>query len=398
MKCIFFIPALFIFGSCHFNAPEPSNIDVEITELRDYEIIYQFDENELHATLISPSILTYDGRGNLFVYDRSQARVVLLNPDGDIMHDYGRVGRGPGEFRYVNSIILRQDHIYLVDHWQFFIHKYHHGGELDSSMDYGAYTKGGEAMLSLLSAIVPAGIQPMDINNRPYILSKEMILLPLGRDNASRSIYELRDWQGNFLSDIGEIPEDTLYLPESGGEVYLAAIENREIPGILKPRAFPVADLANSEELFLIFSATGRIEKYDTKGTRLWEREIPSTPEIDAITEDFFMTMQKQNDPANQRQPGTSTGMLKKYTEGVSSPDGELYLATHTDNTTAFSELSETLWIHRFSRDGKLIRRYKLISDTSATLSSVFDFDFTNNRIFTVTSDAEIRAYSFSNI
>jgi len=400
LKYLFFtlhsILALCLFGSCR---TEISSVhDVKIVVLSDFETIYEFEENQFNPnTLLAPSILTFDGQSNLFVYDRSRNMVVVLDGGGDVLNEVGREGQGPGEFRFVNSITLEQDNLYLVDHWQFFIHKYHRTGELISSMDYGSYTKGGQTMLNLLSSIVPEGIQSMDIDNQPFVFPGGNVLLSLGRAEMGRAIYELRDWEGNHLTDIGEIPEGSLFLPEGGGDVFLSAIKNLEIPGIVRPRAFPVADAANHGEFFLIYSATGRIVKYDTTGTKLWESDIQPTPEIDAITQDYFTSMEQQNNPVNQRNPGTSIGMLRKYTRGVSSPEGELYLATFTDpyNTASFSNLSEPLWIHQFNSEGELIHRYKMISGTGASLPSVFDIDFDSRRIFVVTNDGEIRAYLF---
>ncbi|HLR33555.1 MAG TPA: 6-bladed beta-propeller [Fodinibius sp.] len=400
MKYLFFtlsfILVLCTLVSCQ---SESSSIpSVEVIELEDYETIYEFQEIQFDSTaILSPSIITYDDQSNLYVYDRQRGKVVELDSVGDIVNEYGRVGRGPGEFRFINRITLQQNGLYLVDHWQFFIHKYNRKGELVSAMNYGSYTTGGQSMLNLLSAVVPEGIQTIDINNRPYVMPEGKVLLPLGRDKVDRSIYELRDWEGNYLADIGEVPEGSLFLPEGGGDVFLSAIENREIPGILKRRAFPVSDQANHGELFLIYSATARIVKYDTTGTKLWERKIQPTPEIEAVTRDYFKTMEKQNKASNQRNPGTNIGMLRKYTAGVSSPEGELYLATYTDpdTTVSFSELSEPLWIHRFSSEGELARRYKMISGTGTSLPSVFDIDFDDRRIFVVTNKAEIRAYPF---
>ena len=390
------ILVLLILGSCHSETTTVPS--VEITELVDYETIYSFDESRYDSTaILAPSILTVDGRSNLFVYDRRRNMVVVLDGGGEVINEVGREGQGPGEFRFVNSITLEQDNLYLVDHWQFFIHKYYLTGEPISSMDYGSYTRGGQTMLNLLSSIVPEGVQSLDIDNRPFVLPGGNVLLPLGRADMGRAIFELRDWEGNHLTDIGEIPEGSLFLPEGGGDVFLSAIKNHEIPGIVRPRAFPVADPANHGEFLLIYSAAGRIVKYDTTGTKLWESDIQPTPEIDAITHDYFTSMEQQNNPGNQRNPGTCIGMLRKYTRGVSSPEGELYLATYTDpdNTVSFSNLSEPLWIHQFNSEGELINRYKMISGTGASLPSVFDIDFDSCRIFVVTTDGEIRAYLF---
>ena len=72
---------------------------------------------------------------------------------------------------------------------------------------------------------------------------------------------------------------------------------------------------------------------------------------------------------------------------GVSSEEGRLYLILQV-------EWSNDLWIHEFTNNGDLNRRFRLVSE-DVNLASIFDIDFVNQRIFTVTEEAEIRAYLF---
>jgi len=48
--------------------------------------------------IFSPTSLAMDRENNLFVYDKLQARVIVLNEKLNFMTSWGRKGRGPGEF------------------------------------------------------------------------------------------------------------------------------------------------------------------------------------------------------------------------------------------------------------------------------------------------------------
>ena len=77
---------------------------------------------------------------------------------------------------------------------------------------------------------------------------------------------------------------------------------------------------------------------------------------------------------------------LRVYTSGVSSPEGSLFLAT-------YAYPGSPLWIHQYNGSGELTQRFKLVSEVE--LYPIFDIDFADQRIFVVTEDAEILAYSF---
>ncbi|WP_205720281.1 hypothetical protein, partial [Fodinibius halophilus] len=82
---------------------------------------------------------------------------------------------------------------------------------------------------------------------------------------------------------------------------------------------------------------------------------------------------------------------LGAYASGLSSPNGRLYLGV---GKNYFLDPNNRLWIHEFSKAGKLSRRYKLESEEQ-NLPVIFDMDFSKRRIFVVTENAEIRVYPF---
>tara|TARA_R110002124_G_scaffold134495_2_gene297259 strand:+ start:9628 stop:9942 length:315 start_codon:yes stop_codon:yes gene_type:complete len=43
-----------------------------------------------------------------YVMDLKKAKIFVLNSDGELLHEMGRHGRGPGEFERLNSIALSE--------------------------------------------------------------------------------------------------------------------------------------------------------------------------------------------------------------------------------------------------------------------------------------------------
>lgn len=356
-------------GSEEQAASEPESVELEV-----YETIVAYDD----ALFGNPIIIRYDDNSNLLVYDNNTRQVLKLNENSEIVERYGRQGRGPGEFIVVYNIFPVNDHIYLLDPVQHFLLKFSQNGDYISTLDYGSLLN-----LTLSSPLPPfprdsflANLSSGDINDQPRVTLDEKVLLFTQNDET---MYELVDWEGNFISEIGEVPEGSAF--ERDDEIYRSEISNREIPSLFKSSTFTVNDAANPEEYFLIYNTIPMIAKYNSAGQKLWEKEVTETSEISSIENSYYEAMDQALD-AND-----VTVKLRKYTSGVSSEEGDLYLAT-------YSYPGSSLWIHQFNNTGELVRRYRLISE-DADILPIFDIDFTGQFISVVTEDAEIRAYSF---
>ncbi|MFW6040044.1 MAG: hypothetical protein ACOC9N_03095 [Gemmatimonadota bacterium] len=53
--------------------------------------------------------VAFDGAANLYILDRSGARVVVVSPSGERVREFGRPGDGPGEFRAPTGLALTDD-------------------------------------------------------------------------------------------------------------------------------------------------------------------------------------------------------------------------------------------------------------------------------------------------
>jgi hypothetical protein len=105
---------------------------------------------------------------------------------------------------------------------------------------------------------------------------------------------------------------------------------------------------------------------------------VKHVPEIDSVATRFYETMERM-----QRSGSGNRINHGFYNAGVSGMEGELYLSLKLND----------LWLHRFDSKGTLVHRYKILSE-DAEILPIFDIDFAGSRIFVVTEDGEIRAYS----
>lgn len=337
-------------------------------ELDEFETIVRVDE----AVLATPNILKYDD-AHLFVFDAGQRKVLELDTTGNIIFEYSQEGRGPGEIQWVDNIFLTDNSLFLVDPGQFLIHKFNRTGKFNSSFDYGAME---------YTPLVPGPpisftiVHAQAIENKPHVTTTgDVLLSPVSTSMPVQSIYHRRDWGGNRLTDIGEIPDGSTF--QLNNEKIKSDVEERVVPSFYRPNAFPVNAHANSGEIFLIYNALPKIAKYNESGEKLWETGVPDVPEIDSLTTSFYKTMERMQRADSRNRIG-----LQYYHAGTSSETGELFLISEYNG----------IWIHQFDPDGVLTRRYKLLSE-EVKLHPIFDIDFDARRIFVVTEEAEIRAY-----
>lgn len=371
MACMVIIS---IIGCQNESASDSTSSGGEVVELKDYKTVVSYED----GILANPAAMKYDGDSLLYVYDFEHKQVLALNENGETTREFGGEGRGPGEVLWFNNIYLNDDYFYIVDPVQFRIIKYSLDGEVEGSLDYGQ--KGSQSM----PPPPPQSLIPRakNITNKPFVTaSGDVLLLAIRPKEEVSRLYILVDWEGKELAEIGDIPEGSAFVLE--GEQYQSAVNDREVPAYYKPRVFPVNDQANNDELYFIYTAFPKIVKYDTSGEKIWEQAVPETTELDSIYTHFYEKSEQLRDGGRVA--------LNTYMSGVSSENGLLYLVL---GKSGFADESNDLWIHEFTNKGELSRRFRLVSE-DVNLAAIFDIDFANQRIFTVTEEAEIRAYEF---
>jgi DNA-binding beta-propeller fold protein YncE len=70
-----------------------------------------------NGTLRFPQGLDVDATGNVYIVDTGNSRVVVANPDGQVLGVMGGLGRAPGELRrpYAVAVDRLQERVYIVD-------------------------------------------------------------------------------------------------------------------------------------------------------------------------------------------------------------------------------------------------------------------------------------------
>ncbi|MDX1641735.1 MAG: 6-bladed beta-propeller, partial [Balneolaceae bacterium] len=56
-----------------------------------------------------------DSLGRVFIADSQKQVIYLFEPDGRLVDQLGREGKGPGEFGSIKSLQIRNDHLYVFD-------------------------------------------------------------------------------------------------------------------------------------------------------------------------------------------------------------------------------------------------------------------------------------------
>ncbi|MCY3700011.1 MAG: 6-bladed beta-propeller [Gemmatimonadetes bacterium] len=83
----------------------------------------------------------FDEAGNLHVFDRMAARVVVVNPQGDFVREFGRRGEGPGEFQSaLDMVVMRDGRVVVADMGHRAYHIFAPTGDLEGMVRMGRVT------------------------------------------------------------------------------------------------------------------------------------------------------------------------------------------------------------------------------------------------------------------
>ncbi|TVQ12225.1 MAG: 6-bladed beta-propeller [Balneolaceae bacterium] len=371
-----FLPILILIiaTGCQQNTGEVQ-LDQTIVKLQEYNVFVSNEDYEMGV----PSILRADHSGKLWIYDSSSGLVYQIDTSAKTSTATGRAGRGPGEYVRVQNFFVNDRHLFITDNSQQLIHKYHHDDGYISSFNY---RPGQTPRVPPPAPLPPLDLAYIDIgptanfNNQPHVTTDGDVLIYDIADQ--QTLYTMFSWQGDSLGTIGNIPDNRSF--DADYERFRSEIYNRQTPSLFIPDTFVVNDRSGSDEFFLIHSSIPLITKYSTDGIKLWEKRISDIAEIEYITERYFESMDAILNITDTMFP------LRKYTTGVSTDDGGLFLAVYT-----YPGLP--LWIHHFDNEGELLARYEIESATH--LYPVFDIDHENNAFLIPDEDGDIRSYTF---
>ncbi|NBC64686.1 MAG: 6-bladed beta-propeller [Bacteroidetes bacterium] len=216
-----------------------SSSEIETTELTEFKTLVELEDNLLGV----PTILRYNGSG-LFVYDGGHGKILELNGRGEIIHEYGQKGQGPGEFASVNNIFVTEDHLHVVDNLKFYIYTFDRSGGLTYSLDYGEPVGTPPP-----PPMAPGIIVAPNPDNQPFVTPDDDVMLPSHQEGST--LYELKDPEGNHLSGIGEIPESSTFNLDNNK--MKEDVENRVVPSYYRHITVPVPFLLQISQILRRF-------------------------------------------------------------------------------------------------------------------------------------------------
>ena len=368
-------------AACGEHDPEKTEVfAIEIKELSNYDRLTS--ENDLLLG-VPVRLKTDHDTQHIFAQDMAHWTVIEMDEQSNEIRRYGSRGRGPGELQGLDDFFISAEHLFIVDGSRFLIHKYsRNDGQFISSLNYRELlVEGNKGSEQGIPQTPPAPLTSN--NNRPFVTYNEVVLLPA--HTGGEYLYRAVTWEGEKVAHIGEIPDG--YIEFIDDEQIRQSLKNNRVPAHELALAFPVNDLTNPNEIFVVYSAISKIAKYTFEGEKIWEQTIPLTPEVDSLMIDL--------DNALLNRPNQRVSLLpvKKYMAGRSSPNGDVYLFTYTNMDTPHTP-RRPMWVHQFDSEGTLMYRYKINSDTD--LFYYPGIDFKNRRLYTPAfNESDIRIYPF---
>jgi hypothetical protein len=186
-------------------------------ELVTLEIAFEID-GDSSEPLFSPSGLSVDSNGRLFVLDTYARRVFVFDGNGGYETDFGGSGEGPGLLSnpLFNFSIDRNDHVYLIDL----------PGSVEVFDDSGAFEHGFSVSVMSLFDIAA------------YDSTSIFLNCPFSLERSNEEVILKVDWNGDVLAEFGRIDADvqdleprmrTFYTScvmdvDSAGNVYYSSI------------------------------------------------------------------------------------------------------------------------------------------------------------------------------
>ncbi|MEX0856624.1 MAG: 6-bladed beta-propeller [Balneolaceae bacterium] len=127
------VMTLQLITACIDKKEKSNHSEIKVTELNTFD---HYVKNE-ELLLGMPVRLKYDDiNQHLFIQDLPKWGITEIDDSSNVINEYGRRGRGPGEIQMLNDFFVNKEHLYIVDGGQLFIHKYNRkDGKHISSLD-----------------------------------------------------------------------------------------------------------------------------------------------------------------------------------------------------------------------------------------------------------------------
>jgi len=231
-----------------------------------YELVIEGFEpliSDADIDLSLPAAIDVDAAGNVWIADRRLHQVLVVSPEGEVLHTIGRNGGGPGEFRGPRGVGIRADRAYVLDNV--------HG--VQSFDMQGKYVDEHPAPRIFVDFDFTADGGLVASNNRVW--ARGGLVSVLGPDGEERGL-------------IGEPP-----FAGAGGFNFRGAREAilaEAIPDVLRNGSLPIA--APDGSLWVVVHTEALLRRYGSDGALLFETpfELPELPAIEAQYYEDFRT------------------------------------------------------------------------------------------------------------
>lgn len=297
---------------------------VELTPIRTFGGLDVPEE----AILSSPSDMVMSPDDKIIVSDHGENKIVVFDASGEVINQFGREGKGPGEFQGLRFIKLEGDVLKVFDANNNRVQYFSLDGQyldmilLKFSIGIGSFIFGANEDVFFATN----GFRIEDLINH-YRIDGEK-LAPIGRiEGNSFQIYEMLKMRDALIKK--EVPDSL----------------RNEIILFLSPEGMLYA-FYQALPLIKIYSPEGELEKV----VRL------DLPEFDEIRD----RCSKLNVKGKQEgSPGVWS--LKFWRDGVFTDKGDLILLLSN---------SEKMILYEFDKEGKLIQRYEGVGDNISMMAA----------------------------
>jgi sugar lactone lactonase YvrE len=210
------------------------------------------DTADGNVAFYMPSMIAVDGTGDLYVLDTGNHRIQKFGPDGKFLASLGRQGQGPGEFYYPAWLAIdARGFLYVSD---------------PNNQRVQVLTPDGKDHKTIKG--IEQGVGPIFLGRPGELVTgaPRMRLMMNPDEKKAESLPKLvkvLDLEGKAVREFGE-PVDF----------------KNELVNSAANEVIPTVDGAG--QVYLVFPAQNRIEKYAADGRLLWraDRELPYSMEI----------------------------------------------------------------------------------------------------------------------
>jgi len=254
-----FLLIIFIYYGCNTNQNDfTSDFRTLIIDKAE-----SFIEHDDQTDLVFPAFIR-TASDHFLVYDGRQNLIFQFNYTGEQFRYFGREGRGPGEFQSLTNFWILEDHYLFYDYNGAKMVRYDQNGSFISE-----YT-------------VDIG----ELGGRVEHLYDDTVVLPADGENmALLKIIDLADAQ----SDAQFIGEALVNEDDGDGLDNREIVERGGIPTFMKT----IYLSANESGIYAFHSTTALLQKFDSDGNLLWEKNL-KIPSLENVYEEFLQRVKEQ--------------------------------------------------------------------------------------------------------